>query len=166
MRLRFAGADRDDKCGARARGRFTAGSSRRSAVGLGELWGRAHAAATAVLRVAGGGAGAAMTVVAYFVHGRGRGHAARALTITAELGRRGVRVVLFTGGDALDLLAGEPSRELVRVEPVLPGVSALRSFPRRLRGDLGRLSALSPARGSVASACSPGSPRASWSARS
>jgi len=85
-----------------------------------------------------------MAVIAHFVHGRGRGHASRALTIVRELEERGHRLVLFAGGDALDLLASEGLRELVEVVPVIPGLSALRRLPSRLRGDLRRLRELAP----------------------
>ncbi len=86
-----------------------------------------------------------MAVVAHFVHGRGRGHAARARTIAAELARRGHRVVLFAGEQALDLLRTGGPFELVPVESVMPGPSVVLRLPRRLRGDLGRLRALRPA---------------------
>lgn len=85
-----------------------------------------------------------MATVAHFVHGRGRGHASRALTIVRALEERGHRVVLFAGGDALDLLAAGGPHELVEVAPVIPGLSALRRLPGRLRGDLRRLRGLAP----------------------
>ncbi len=85
-----------------------------------------------------------MATVAHFVHGRGRGHASRALTILRALEERGHRVVLFAGGDALDLLASGGPHELVEVAPVIPGLSALRRLPGRLRGDLRRLRGLAP----------------------
>lgn len=85
-----------------------------------------------------------MATVAHFVHGRGRGHASRALTILRALEERGHRVVLFAGGDALDLLASGGPHELVEVAPVIPGLSALRRLPGRLRGDLRRLRELAP----------------------
>lgn len=84
-----------------------------------------------------------MAIYAHFVHGRGRGHASRARTLVAHLRGRGHRVVVFAGGDALDLLGDDP--ELVASAPVLPGPSAMWTLPRRIAADRRALAALQPA---------------------
>ena len=53
--------------------------------------------------------------------------------------------MLFAGAQALDLLGRGGPFELVPVESVVPGPSALVRYPRRLRGDLRRLRELRPA---------------------
>ncbi|MCB9702961.1 MAG: glycosyltransferase [Myxococcales bacterium] len=74
--------------------------------------------------------------IAYFVHGRGRGHASRALTIGAHLVELGHALRIYAGGDALDLLRGQAALgELVEVAPVLPGPSAILTMARRVRAD-------------------------------
>ena len=52
--------------------------------------------------------------------------------------------MLFAGAQAFDLLGRGGPFELVPVESVLPGPSALVRYPRRLRGDLRRLRELRP----------------------
>ncbi|MEZ4449515.1 MAG: glycosyltransferase family protein [Nannocystaceae bacterium] len=83
-----------------------------------------------------------MATYALFVHGRGRGHASRARGLLVHLRGRGHRVIVYAGGDALDLLDRDP--ELVRVDPVLPGPSALWTAPRRVSGDRRALAELRP----------------------
>ena len=63
-----------------------------------------------------------MVHVAYFVHGRGRGHASRASTVVPALRAAGHRVSLFAGGTAFEVLS---ARQVVRrVDSVLPGAGA------------------------------------------
>jgi len=49
----------------------------------------------------------------YSVQGEGRGHASRALTLSASLRERGCDVHLFAGGDAQELLGSDP--QLVKI---------------------------------------------------
>lgn len=70
-----------------------------------------------------------MAEIAYFVHGRGRGHASRAATVLPRLRGLGHRVTVFAGGDALDLL--DPAG-IIPAEPLPPGLGAMRVFARRL----------------------------------
>lgn len=77
-----------------------------------------------------------MATVAYFVHGRGRGHASRAALAIPRLRAAGHRVVVFAGGDALDLLGREG---VIEVSPVPVGLGALAVVARRLGQDLGAM---------------------------
>jgi hypothetical protein len=73
-----------------------------------------------------------MTRIAYFVHGRGKGHAVRSRAVIDRLRAR-YDVRLFCAGDAWDALG-----DLEGTEPVLvcaPGKHMMRSFTLRLRGD-------------------------------
>jgi UDP-N-acetylglucosamine--N-acetylmuramyl-(pentapeptide) pyrophosphoryl-undecaprenol N-acetylglucosamine transferase len=79
--------------------------------------------------------------LAYFVHGRGRGHASRAVSLVPALRTAGHDVVVFAGGDAADLLA-EP--RLRAAQPLLPGWAGVRAAPTRLVGDLRALRELRP----------------------
>jgi len=78
--------------------------------------------------------------IAYFVHGRGRGHASRALSIVPALRRAGHDVATFGGGQAADLLGKWPSHR--DVPPVLPGWGAVTAAPVRLVGDVRALGSL------------------------
>lgn len=73
-----------------------------------------------------------MIRIAYFVHGRGRGHSVRTRAVVAGLGN-GYEARVFCAGDAWDTL-----QDLPHTEPVpacLPGKGMLRSFALRLRRD-------------------------------
>lgn len=78
-----------------------------------------------------------MAHIAYFLHGRGRGHAARSLPIVRLMRESGHRVSLYGGGDALDL--SRPDDAMQPCTPVLPGKRVLTSAWRRVREDLLRL---------------------------
>lgn len=78
--------------------------------------------------------------IAWFVHGRGKGHAIRARAALPRLEGRDVHV--FGGGEARVLLGDVPG--FTPITPSLPGPSVLRVFPRRVREDLDRLRALRP----------------------
>jgi UDP-N-acetylglucosamine--N-acetylmuramyl-(pentapeptide) pyrophosphoryl-undecaprenol N-acetylglucosamine transferase len=80
--------------------------------------------------------------IAYFVHGRGRGHASRTAPILAGLRDDGHDLTLFAGGDALELLGAWP--ELVEVPAVLPGARGTLRAPRRLGHDVAALRRLRP----------------------
>ena len=58
--------------------------------------------------------------IAYFVHGRGRGHASRSRSIVARLRANGHEVSLFGGGDAADVLGADPSWHDIGVTRLRP----------------------------------------------
>ncbi len=75
--------------------------------------------------------------VAYFVHGRGRGHASRSVPIIRRLLADGHQVTVHGGGDALDLVSELPEWHDRR--PLRPGRTALLGLPWRVAQDLGTL---------------------------
>ncbi|MEO0322224.1 MAG: glycosyltransferase family protein [Myxococcota bacterium] len=77
-----------------------------------------------------------MARIAYFVHGRGRGHAARARAVLAALEAEGHALAVHGGGQAASLLGSRPDFEAVRA--VLPGPGLLPSIVARLPADLRR----------------------------
>ncbi|MEM1418768.1 MAG: glycosyltransferase family protein [Myxococcota bacterium] len=79
--------------------------------------------------------------IAYFVHGRGRGHAARARAITRRLEADGHALELFSGGDALELLGDLDVREVPIVGQGLRGLGA---FPVRFAADRAAFRAFRP----------------------
>lgn len=85
---------------------------------------------------------AAQRTIAWYVHGRGRGHASRSRQIVERLRARGDRIVVMAGGDALDLLADLDQVETIDV--VAPGPRGLTTIARRTRSDRRRLEALGP----------------------
>ena len=79
----------------------------------------------------------------YYVHGRGRGHASRTLSVLPALREDGHEVrQVFAGGDATDLLCGEPG--FVLRAPLLPGRGALIALARRTRADARDLAQSTP----------------------
>ena len=80
--------------------------------------------------------------IAYFVHGRGRGHASRTLSIVESLLADGHDVHTFGGGDADDLLSGLDGYQ--SVEPIRPGLRSTLAVPRRLSADWQQLRGLTP----------------------
>jgi len=85
-----------------------------------------------------------MATIAYFVHGRGRGHAVRACAVVPALRAAGHTVRLYGGGASRDVLRSDP--EFTPVEACLPGPKLLATFWRRLKADRARLSLGSPER--------------------
>lgn len=84
--------------------------------------------------------GNAGVTLAYFVHGRGRGHASRALTTVPALRRAGHRVRVFASADAVESLAGLSD---VQVVPLCGrGATAVAQLGRRAWQDHSRLRAL------------------------
>jgi uncharacterized protein (TIGR00661 family) len=80
--------------------------------------------------------------VAYFVHGRGRGHAVRARVTVPRLRAEGHEVHVLAGGQALELLSDvEASRAIT---PCVPGRGLAHVWRERLRHDLGVLRAARP----------------------
>jgi UDP-N-acetylglucosamine--N-acetylmuramyl-(pentapeptide) pyrophosphoryl-undecaprenol N-acetylglucosamine transferase len=68
------------------------------------------------------------TRIAYYVHGHGRGHASRALSIVPALRNDGYEVALYASGDALSMLVRLGARE----RPLLrPGLDIARQLARR-----------------------------------
>ncbi|MBW1875822.1 MAG: hypothetical protein JRI98_10690 [Deltaproteobacteria bacterium] len=82
-----------------------------------------------------------MTRIAYFVHGRGKGHAIRTQAVMGGL-RRSHDVRVFCAGEAWDVLKDVPGAEPAL--PCLPGKGMLRAFALRFRGDRERLQRWSP----------------------
>lgn len=78
--------------------------------------------------------------IAWFVHGRGKGHSVRTLAALPSFDAHDV--ALFGGGEARVMLAHEP--RFTPVEAVVPGASVIVRFPRRLRADLARLESFAP----------------------
>jgi hypothetical protein len=74
--------------------------------------------------------------IAYYIHGRGRGHASRSLPVAQRLGAEGYAITVHSGGDAEDL-RGAASNWQSR-PPLMPGFGAVR-LPLRVAGDLGQL---------------------------
>lgn len=81
-----------------------------------------------------------MARVAYFLHGRGRGHGSRSFPIARHLRAVGHEVTVFAGRDAMDL-AG-PDDPATAIESVMPGAGALPAAARRYRGDRAALQRL------------------------
>jgi UDP-N-acetylglucosamine--N-acetylmuramyl-(pentapeptide) pyrophosphoryl-undecaprenol N-acetylglucosamine transferase len=82
-----------------------------------------------------------MTRIAYFVHGRGKGHAVRTRSVMEAL-PGGYEVRVFCAGEAWDVL-----KDIADAEPVLacvPGRQMITSFRLRFRGDRERLRRWSP----------------------
>lgn len=78
-----------------------------------------------------------MALIDYYVHGRGRGHATRALTVARALEVRGHALRLFGGGEATDILTGD-DRWTPRA-PILPGARVPLLLASRTAHDLRRL---------------------------
>ena len=72
--------------------------------------------------------------IAYFLHGRGRGHASRSAPVIARLRQRGHQCQVFAGGDALDILHGDEG--LRPWAPTLPGAAMPRTLLRQYRAAL------------------------------
>ncbi len=77
-----------------------------------------------------------MNRIAYFVHGRGKGHAVRSRVVLDRLRER-YDVQLFCAGDSWDLLGDLESA--VSIPACVPGRNMIRSFATRLRDDRARL---------------------------
>lgn len=76
-----------------------------------------------------------MSTIAYFVHGRGRGHASRSRPIIAALRGAGHAVHVAAGGDALDLFDIGPATGDREIIPVVPGQAVARTLARRTMSD-------------------------------
>ncbi|WP_104987063.1 glycosyltransferase family protein [Sorangium cellulosum] len=75
-----------------------------------------------------------MARIGYYVHGRGRGHASRALAVAGALREAGHELRIYGGGQAADLLGGLPEHRAVR--PIYPGVRGVIELPRRVAKEL------------------------------
>ncbi len=82
-----------------------------------------------------------MTRIAYFVHGRGKGHAIRTGAVMESL-QAGYEVRLFCAGKAWDVLKDVPGAEPAL--PCVPGKGMIASFALRFRADRQRLRRWSP----------------------
>lgn len=83
-----------------------------------------------------------MPGIAYFVHGRGRGHASRSRPVVRLLRERGYDVTVFGGGHGQILLLG--LSDWRPRTPIFPGVAHLAQVPSRVVADLRDLRALAP----------------------
>ncbi|WP_437715995.1 glycosyltransferase family protein [Sorangium sp. So ce448] len=75
-----------------------------------------------------------MAKIGYYVHGRGRGHASRALPIVGALRERGHELRIYGGGQAADLLGALPEHRPVR--PIHRGLAGVIELPRRLAKEI------------------------------
>lgn len=75
-----------------------------------------------------------MARIGYYVHGRGRGHASRAVAVASALRDDGHELRIYGGGQAADLLGALPEHRLVR--PIYPGLGGVIELPRRLSKEL------------------------------
>ena len=82
-----------------------------------------------------------MIRIAYFVHGRGKGHATRTRAVVGGLSKSD-EVRLFCAGEAWDALSDVPCAEPLL--PCMPGRGMIRSFSLRFRADRQRLQLWSP----------------------
>ena len=73
-----------------------------------------------------------MIRIAYFVHGRGKGHAIRTRAVVGALGKS-YEARVFCAGEAWDTLKDLPCAQSIL--PCMPGKGMLRSFTLRIRGD-------------------------------
>jgi UDP-N-acetylglucosamine--N-acetylmuramyl-(pentapeptide) pyrophosphoryl-undecaprenol N-acetylglucosamine transferase len=80
--------------------------------------------------------------VAYFVHGRGRGHATRSLAVLDRLQEAGHHLHVFGGGQARDVLGHRDDFQPVRLSGPGPGGVAVAAS--RFVEDVGTLRALQP----------------------
>ncbi len=82
-----------------------------------------------------------MIRIAYFVHGRGKGHATRTRAVLGGLTANS-EVRLFCAGEAWDVLSDVPCSEPVL--PCMPGRGMVEAFRLRFRGDRERLRRWAP----------------------
>ena len=82
-----------------------------------------------------------MSRIAYFVHGRGRGHGIRTRAVLERLDERH-QARVYGAGDAVHVLGDRP--EFEEVAAFAPGGQMARSFAARLREDRERLRAFRP----------------------
>lgn len=80
---------------------------------------------------------------AYFIHGRGRGHASRAPVVLRALNEKGFDVQVFAGGDAEHQLS-EAAISFTRRAPLLPSKTALYDLAKRTYRDIRAFKHLRP----------------------
>ncbi|SMD32980.1 conserved hypothetical protein [Reichenbachiella faecimaris] len=80
-------------------------------------------------------------IIAYYVHGRGRGHSSRALTVIKKLILRKYKLKLFAGRDAYPVLAER--FEVRQVASIFPK-SSLFDFIKRIIHDYNQLRSIKP----------------------
>jgi len=69
--------------------------------------------------------------IAYFVHGRGRGHATRAQSVLPALQKAGNSVTLYAGAMAYSVL----SNQATQIETVMPGLKGIKTLFKRINSD-------------------------------
>lgn len=74
--------------------------------------------------------GQTVPTIAYFIHGRGRGHASPALDVIQVLRAQGYEVRVYAGGDALTLCGEDPHLETIT--PIPRGLAGLQTLIRRI----------------------------------
>lgn len=79
--------------------------------------------------------------IAYFIHGRGRGHAARAQSLIPNLKAQGWDIDVFAGGAAYEALKDIDGVNFI--ESVMPD-SSLSLFPKRIFRDFRKLKRIKP----------------------
>lgn len=80
---------------------------------------------------------------AYFIHGRGRGHASRAPVVLRALNEKGFDVQVFAGGDA-EYQLSDAAISFTRRAPLLPSKTALYDLAKRTYHDVGAFKHLRP----------------------
>ncbi len=75
-----------------------------------------------------------MAKIGYYVHGRGRGHASRALAIAGALREGGHELRIYGGGQAAEVLGALPEHRHVR--PIERGLGGVIEVPRRVAREL------------------------------
>src|SRR5690606_13210622 len=82
--------------------------------------------------------GVDMARVSLVVHGRGRGHASRALACARALTDAGHALHVFASGDAGPVLSAQDSARFTAIPIVRPGLGAPGGWLRRLTSDAAR----------------------------
>lgn len=85
-----------------------------------------------------------MARVSLVVHGRGRGHASRALACARALTDAGHALHVFASGDAAPVLSDEHSARFTSIPIVRPGLGAPAGWLRRLTSDAARFTDADP----------------------
>lgn len=69
--------------------------------------------------------------IAYFVHGRGRGHAVRTLSVVPQLIKTGHEVNIYAGGMASSVLGNDS----IKITSVMPGLKGIKTLFERIKTD-------------------------------
>ena len=80
--------------------------------------------------------------IAYYIHGRGRGHASRSVPVARRLVAAGHVVTVHGGGDASDL--ADETLDWRSRPPLVPGAGGISRLPRQIARDFTELGRLRP----------------------